>query len=140
MKKYNKTNYYPSDGPNPPNMTGGNTGTLIPHNMKKENKIIYILDHKIKWKTFKELQDKLAKQIGPVPIHGEKALWHLLRKRKILCWFAIDMPNDMGIGLEIPKRYKNWKIHIITNRKLIENDLWKIKTTKPPYSASGLII
>ena len=33
-----KTNYYPSDGPNPLNMTGGNTGTLIPHNMKKENK------------------------------------------------------------------------------------------------------
>ena len=82
---------------------------------KKENKKLHILRDKIKWKTFKMLQDKLVKESGPVPVQGDKALWHLLRDKKILCWFAEDMPNDMGIGLEIPKRYKNWEINKISS-------------------------
>ena len=80
--------------------------------MKKE---IYLLSPKMKWKTFKLLQDKLVKESGPVPVQGDKALWHLLRDKRICCWFADDMPNDMGIGLEIPKRYKNWKMSEITS-------------------------
>jgi len=77
-------------------------------------KELYLLSPKIKWKTFKLLQDKLVKESGPVPIHGDKALWHLLRDKKILCWFSEDFKDDMVIGLEIPKRYKKWSIKIIS--------------------------
>ncbi len=81
---------------------------------------IYLLNPKIKWKTFKELQDRLVRESGPVPVHGNKALWHLLKTDKIYCWFADDMPNDMGIGLEIPKRYKNWEmLEIKSGEKLL---------------------
>lgn len=84
-------------------------------NMKKEKKTIYLLDSKLKWKAFKALQDKIVKLSGPVPIHGDKAIWEMMRKKMIYCWFAGDMPNDMGIGLEIPPRYGKWELKIITN-------------------------
>jgi len=83
--------------------------------MKEEKKTIYILDYKIKWKPFKELHDKIVKDSGPTPEHIEKILWQLLRERRIYCWYAEDMPNDLGIGLKIPPRYKKWKMEIITN-------------------------
>jgi len=88
-----------------------------PNPMKKEKKTIYILDYKIKWKPFKELHDRIVKDSGPTPEHVEKILWWLLRERRIYCWFAEDMPSDMGIGLKIPPRYKKWKTEIITNFK-----------------------
>ena len=74
--------------------------------MKKK---LYLLNPEIKWKTFKELQKRLVKDSGPTPIGGDRALWELLRKNLIYCWFAEDMSNDMGIGIKIPERYKNWK-------------------------------
>ena len=84
---------------------------------KMKKKTLYLLSDKIKWETFKLLQDKLVKDSGPKPVHGDKVLWRMLRDKQILCWFAEDMPGDMGIGLEIPKRYKNWEISIMSSRK-----------------------
>jgi hypothetical protein len=77
------------------------------------NKELYILSPKMKWRTFKLLQKKLVKDDGPTPIHGDKAIWNLLKEKRIYCWFAEDMKNDMGLGLEIPKRYEKWKKNII---------------------------
>jgi len=80
-------------------------------------KTLYLLDPKIKWKTFKLLQDKLVRQSGPVPVQGDRVFWELLRDKRIYCWFASDMKNDMGIGLEIPKKYKNWEVKVIKSSK-----------------------
>jgi hypothetical protein len=70
--------------------------------MKKKIKTLYLLSPKIKWKTFKILQDKFVKDTGPTPIHGAKILWEMLKEKKIYCWFCDEMPNDMGIGLQPP--------------------------------------
>ena len=78
--------------------------------MKKEP--IYLLSPKLKWSVFKELQDKLVKDSGPIPVHGDKAIWHLLRENKIYCWFSNDMQGDMGMGLELPL---NREIRLIKN-------------------------
>ncbi len=90
---------------------------------KVKNGEIYILSPKIKFKIFKELQKIMIKDYGPTPEPKvwDKVLWDLLRKEKIYCWFAEDLPNDMGIGLEIPKRYKNWKMFVINNKKTAKN-------------------
>ena len=79
----------------------------------KHKKTIYLLSNKIKWKTFKLLQEKMVKDEGPTPEHGDQILWQMLRDKKILCWFAEDMPNDMGLGIEVPKRYKEWQVNIV---------------------------
>ena len=63
---------------------------------------IYI-DPSISWKTFKLLNDRLVKDTGPVPVHGTRILWQLLREKKILCYFSNSLPNDMGITLKVPK-------------------------------------
>ena len=73
---------------------------------------IYLLDLKLKWKTFKILQDKLVKDSGPKPMNGEKMLWEMMRAKQILCWFDPLYPNDMKIGLKLPKR----KIRIVKNK------------------------
>ena len=53
----------------------------------------------------------LVKDSGPVPVQGDKTLWRLLREKRIYLWFDPLVKNDMGIGLELPKReYK-----VITN-------------------------
>ena len=83
-----------------------------------EKKKIYLLSPEIKWKTFKLLQDKLVKDSGPTPIHGDKILWQMLRDKKIICWFADDMPNDMGIGIKLPKRYKDYKINLTNSGQM----------------------
>ena len=80
--------------------------------MKKE---LYLLSPKIKWKTFKRLYKKLVRDSGPTPVHINKVMWEMLRDKQIYCWFAEDMPSDMGVGVEIPKRYKSWKIYQITS-------------------------
>ena len=77
-------------------------------------KKLYILSPKIKWKTFELLQDALVKDSGPVIENGDKVLWSLLKKKRIICFFASDIKNDMGISLEIPKRYKKWKKAIVS--------------------------
>lgn len=81
--------------------------------MTKE-KPIYVLDHKLKWSVFKMLQDKLTKDSGPSPVGIDKMLWGLLREKKICCWFSEDKPNDMGLGLELPK---DREYQLITNPK-----------------------
>ena len=85
----------------------------MPTKQKKVNKPIYLLDHKLKWRTFKELQNRLVRDSGPVPVEGDKALWHLLRDRKIYCWFDFEkLAGDMGVGLELPQ---GRDIKLITN-------------------------
>lgn len=84
---------------------------------KKQRKVIkkpiYLLDPKLSWKVFKELHDKLVKDYGPVPVHGDKVLWQMMRDRKIYCWFDfVNFPNDMGVGLKLPE---NREIKVITN-------------------------
>lgn len=79
--------------------------------MKK--KILCLLDKKIKFKTYKLLQEKLVKDSGPTPVHIDKILWQMNRDGQILLWFADDLPNDMGVGLALPKRYKDWEIRLI---------------------------
>ena len=69
-------------------------------------KTIYLLSPDISWKNFKMLQDKLVKDSGPKPEHGDKMLWKMLRKKMIYCWFGEDWPNDMGLGVTLPKGYK----------------------------------
>ena len=81
-------------------------------------KPIYLLSPKLKWSVFKELQDKLVKDSGPIPVHGDKAIWHLLRENKIYCWFdEVNFPNDMGIGFKPPK---NREIKVLTNPDLLK--------------------
>ena len=79
-----------------------------------KNKTIYLLSPDISWKSFKKLQDKLVKDSGPVPVHGDKMLWGMLRKKLIYCWFSESLPNDMGVGLKLPP---NVIIKLITNPK-----------------------
>lgn len=80
----------------------------------RKKKPIYLLDPKLKWKAFKELQNRLVKQSGPVPVHGDKALWQMLKEKKIYCWFDPYVKNDMGLGLKLPK---NRKIKVITKKR-----------------------
>jgi hypothetical protein len=87
------------------------------NNPQFSKKTLYLLDHKIKWSVFKLLQDKLVKDDGPVPVKGDKAIWQLLKEKKIYCWFAEDLPNDLGIGLTIHKKYDNWNKVLISNPK-----------------------
>ena len=74
-------------------------------------KTLYLLSPKIKWRTFKLLQDKLVKDEGPKPVHGEKVLWKMLRDKKIYCGFRDDMPGNMWIGVKL---FKGYKIKIIS--------------------------
>ena len=80
--------------------------------MKKKK--LYLLDSKLKWKTFKKLHDSIIKDSGPTPDHIEKILWELLHDKKIYYWFQEeDWPNDLGLGLCVPKGYD---IHLIKNK------------------------
>jgi hypothetical protein len=72
-------------------------------------KTLYLLSPKIKWKTYKLLQKEIVKDRGPVPVHSDKIIWQMLRDKKIYCWFCQEEPNDMMLGLELPK-YKELKI------------------------------
>ncbi len=67
---------------------------------------VYVLDFKLKWRTFKELQDKLVRDSGPVPMHGDKVIWWMLRDKQILCWFDPLIENDMMMGFKLPKKRK----------------------------------
>ena len=83
--------------------------------MKKE-KTIYLISPEISWTTFKKLQKKFVQKQSIEPVGIDKTQWELLRCGRIVCWFAEDMPGDMGIGLGIPKRYEGWKMMEITNK------------------------
>lgn len=76
---------------------------IIQKKMSKKKKPIYVLDHKLRWRAFKELQDRLVQDSGPVPVHGDKVLWRMMRKRLILCWFDPYVKGDMRLGFELPK-------------------------------------
>ena len=78
----------------------------------KKKEPIYVLDHRLRWKVFKLLQDKLVKLSGPVPEQGDKMLWQMMRDKEIYCWFDDGFKNDMKLGLELPK---DREIQIITN-------------------------
>lgn len=80
-------------------------------------KNLYLLSDKLKWSDFRVLQKKLVKDSGPTPDHGNRMIWELMKDKRIFCWFASDMKDDMGIGLVIPRRYKKWKISIISSPK-----------------------
>ena len=86
--------------------------------MKK--KTLYMLSPKIKWETFKLLQSRLVRKEGPEPKEGDKVLWELLSMERIYCWFTDDQPGDMGIGLQIPERYKDYKIMEITSPQALK--------------------
>jgi len=74
---------------------------------------IFLLDDKIKWKTFKLLQEKLVKSDGgPTPIGGDKAIWGLLKKKMIHCWFDPKVQGDMKLGLKLPK---NREVRVISS-------------------------
>lgn len=75
-------------------------------------KPIYLLAPELKWKAFKELQDKLVKDSGPTAIALPKVLWQMNKEKKILCWFDPKIKGDMRLGFELPK---NRPIKIITN-------------------------
>lgn len=79
--------------------------------MKKENKKppIYIVDSKISWKVFKELQKRLVKDSGPMPEQIDRILWELLRDNKIYCWFDELRKDDMGLGFQLPKN-RDYKV------------------------------
>ena len=83
-------------------------------NKPKSNKRepIYLLSPELKWSIFKELQKRLVRDSGPVPVQGDKALWQLNRDKRIYCWFDPLVKNDMRLGLELPK---NRAIKTITN-------------------------
>lgn len=85
--------------------------------MTKTENSIYIVDPKIAYKTFKKIHDRLVKDPGPVPKEGLRILWEMNRDRKLFLWFSADMPNDMGVGLRIPKRYANHKIFYLKGVK-----------------------
>jgi hypothetical protein len=80
-------------------------------NQKK--KTIYLLDHRLKWRAFKKLHDKIVRDSGPSPKNMDKVLWQMMRDRRIVCWFGKDLPDDMGIGLKIPKGYE---VKLITKK------------------------
>ena len=83
--------------------------------MPKQKQPIYLLDPELKWQAFKMLQE-LVKGSGPVLKHGDKMLWQMMKKKMIYCWFDFkNFPNDMKLGLELPK---NRRIELITNPKL----------------------
>lgn len=71
------------------------------------------MSSKMKWKTFKMLQEKLTKNEGIVALGMDKALWHLLREDKIYLYFAADLKDDMGVCLKIPVKYSNYKVTIL---------------------------
>ena len=82
--------------------------------MSQKQKKLYLLDPKLKWKTFKKLHDSIVKESGPKPTQIDRVLWEMLRDNKIFCWFQPeDWPNDMGLGLKVPKEYE---IHLIKNK------------------------
>ena len=75
-------------------------------------KNIYLLDHKIKFKTYKAIHDNIVKDPGPTPAGKDKILWEMIKNKQIFCWFDDEHPNDMGVGLKLPK---NRKVILITN-------------------------
>lgn len=75
--------------------------------MKKQPPI-YLLDPSISWKTFKMLYDKLVRDSGPSPEHGDRMLWEMLKEKLIYCWFdpLPEHRGDMPLGLVLPKGRK----------------------------------
>lgn len=72
--------------------------------------MIYIISDKIKFKTFKLLQDRLVKA-DLIPKNINKVLWEMLRDKQIYCWFSDELKNDMCIGLKLPlKKGEKYKI------------------------------
>lgn len=84
-------------------------------------KTIYLLSPKIKWKTFKMLQNTIIKDDFK-PLNGDKILWHMLKNKQIYCWFCDEMPNDMGIGLEIPEHEHLYIINSPSSKTDITED------------------
>lgn len=84
---------------------------------RKRKKILFLLDKRIKWSTYKLLQEKCVRDSGPTPKNAEKILWKMNKDGEILLFFAEDLPNDMGVGLQLPERYKDWEIKLIQSAK-----------------------
>lgn len=82
--------------------------------MKKTKLPIYLIDHKLRWKAFQILHDKLVKDSGPTPQQATKTIWQMMRDKQIYCWFDQLNKNDMNLGIKLPK---DREIHLITNVK-----------------------
>jgi len=83
--------------------------------MKKEKRKLYLFDHRILWRNFKKIMDSISDS-GPVPIHGDKILWEMVKKRIIYILIdpKVKYPKDPSIiTTELPK---NTDIYIIKNR------------------------
>ena len=73
---------------------------------------IYLLAPELEWKAFKELQNRLVKESGIVAVGMDKALWNMMQKNLIYCWFDPKIKGDMMLGFKLPK---NRQIKTITN-------------------------
>ncbi|KKL60171.1 hypothetical protein LCGC14_2208010 [marine sediment metagenome] len=83
--------------------------------LKLDKPPVYVLHHRMLWRTFKSLQGELVKHDGgPAPVHIDKVLWHMLRDRQILCWFDPLNEGDMGLGSALPK---GRKVEVLTTPK-----------------------
>ena len=70
--------------------------------MKKIKKL-YLIDPKMKWGSFKALQDKMCiPDGGPTPQHLDKYLWQMNRDKQVFLYFCEEMKGDMGIGIKLP--------------------------------------
>ena len=66
------------------------------------------------YKTFKLLQTKfILDDTGPAPVMIDKILWQMLRDKQIIMWVATDNPTDLGLGVMLPPRYKDYEISTI---------------------------
>jgi len=68
-------------------------------------KTLYLCDCKIKWRTFKKIQDacnKANKETGPYPLHIDKVLWQMVKAKQIYVGFT-KKPFDMLVMTKLPK-------------------------------------
>ena len=47
-------------------------------------KNIYLLDHKIKFKTYKAIHDNIVKDPGPTPAGKDKILWEMIKNKQMV--------------------------------------------------------
>ena len=84
---------------------------------KNPKRKVYLLDYRLTFKAFKLLQKKLVRISGPVPVHGERGIWEMMKRRQICCWFDPKIKGDMMLCLpeQFKKRTKNKMIMLIEN-------------------------
>ena len=67
-------------------------------------KPIYLLHHRMKWRVFKELHDKVnLKCDGPTPRNFTKILWEMLRDKQIYIWLDETREDPVQLGTKLPE-------------------------------------